>query len=118
MPDIQDILDQITECPGNAGAVLATADGLLMASSGALHGDVAAATAASLVLAGKEALSALGRRPWVEQLIWSDTQVWYQTQLHGTHVLLLVCDDHGHAGALRWTARRMVQQLEPSLHQL
>ncbi|OGB16194.1 MAG: hypothetical protein A2W72_04310 [Burkholderiales bacterium RIFCSPLOWO2_12_67_14] len=112
MPDIQDILDQITECPGNAGAVLATADGLLMASSGALHGDVAAATAASLVLAGKEALSALGKRPWVEQLIW------YQTQLHGTHVLLLVCDDHGHAGALRWTARRMVQQLEPSLLQL
>lgn len=118
MPDIQDILDQITECPGKAGAVLATADGLLMASSGTLHGDVAAAVAASMALGGKEALAALGGRPWVEQLIWSDTQVWYQTQLHGTHVLLLVCDDHSHAGALRWTARRMAQQLGPTLLQL
>ncbi|MGS5089957.1 roadblock/LC7 domain-containing protein [Hydrogenophaga sp. A37] len=118
MPDIQDILDQITECPGSAGAVLATADGLLMASAGALHGDVAAAAAASLTQAGQEALAALGQRPWVEQLIWSDTQVWYLTQLHGTHVLLLVCDDHSHAGALRWTARRMALQLEPTLLQL
>lgn len=118
MPEIQEILEQINECPGNAGAVLATADGLLMACSGSLHGDVAAAVVAGLAMTGREALAALGNRPWVEQLIWSDTQVWYQTQLHGTHVLLLVSDDHGHAGTLRWTAGRMAQQLKPALLQL
>lgn len=118
MPDIQDVLDEISECPGKTGVVLATADGLLMASAGTLHGDVAAAVAASVASAGEEALATLGGRPWVEQLIWSDTQVWYQTQLNGTHVLLLVCDDHSHAGLLRWTAQRMAQQLRSTLLQL
>lgn len=115
MSDIQDVLDQITQCPGQAGVLLATADGLPMASAGHLHGDAAAAAAASLALTGRDTLAALGARPWAEQLIWSDDQVWYQTRLRGTHLLLLVCDDPGHAGALRWTGRRMAQQLEPAL---
>ena len=118
MSDIQHVLDQITQCPGHIGGVLATADGLLMASAGSLHGDVAAAAAASLALAGRDTLAVLGARPWAEQLIWSDDQVWYQTRLGGTHLLLLVCDDPAHAGALRWTGRHMAQQLEQALLRL
>nr|WP_296018043.1 roadblock/LC7 domain-containing protein [uncultured Acidovorax sp.] len=118
MSDIQDVLDQITQCPCQAGALLATADGLTMASAGNLHGDAAAAATASLALAGRDALTALGAGPWAEQLIWSDNQVWYQTRLHGTHLLLLVCNDPGHAGALRWTGRLMAQQLELALLRL
>lgn len=115
MSDVQAILDQISAYPGRVGVVLATDDGLIMASSGALQGDVAAAVAASLALAGQEALAALGEHPWVEQLIWSDTRVWYQTQLHSTHVLLLVAENHCQAGALRWTARQLAKQLEQAL---
>lgn len=115
MSDIQDVLDEITQCPCEAGALLATADGLLMASAGNLQGDAAAAAAAHLALAGRDTLAALGARPWVEQLVWSDDQVWYQTRLPGTHLLLLVCNDPGHAGGLRWTGRHMAQQLERAL---
>ena len=118
MPDIQDVLDEITQCPCQAGALLATADGLLMASAGSLQGDAAAAAAAHLALAGQDTLAALGARAWAEQLIWSHDQVWYQTRLRGTHLLLLVCDDPGHAGALRWTGRHMAQQLELALQLL
>lgn len=118
MSDIQAVLDQINSYPGKAGALLATADGLLMACAGALHGDMAAATAAELVLAGKEALAALAGQPWGEQMIWSSDQVWYQTHLSDTHVLLLVSDDPGQAGALRWSGRRMAGQLEAALREL
>jgi predicted regulator of Ras-like GTPase activity (Roadblock/LC7/MglB family) len=119
MSDIQAVLDQIKSYPGKAGALLATADGLLMACAGALHGDMAAAAAAGLVLAGKEALAALAGQPsWGEQLIWSGDQVWYQTQLCHTHVLLLVSDDPSQAGTLRWSGRRMAGQLEAALRDL
>lgn len=118
MPDIQDVLDEITQCPCQAGALLATADGLLMASAGSLQGEAAAAAAAHLALASRDTLAALGARPWAEQLIWSDDQVWYQTRLRNTtHLLLLACEDPGHAGALRWTGRHMAQQLELALLQ-
>lgn len=115
---IEAALNRMDECPGFAGAVLATADGLVLATHGSLQGDAVAACAASLALDSKASLATIGHSAPTELMVWTDTQVWYQTRMPSTHLVLAVSSDHGHAGALRLAVRRELTELRDALTSL
>lgn len=115
---IEAALKRMAESPGFEGAVLATADGLVLATHGRLQGDAVAACAASLALDSKASLSTIGENAPTELMVWNDTQVWYQTRMPSTHLVLAVSSDHNHAGALRLAVRRELAELRDALTRL
>ena len=112
---IETALSRMAECPGFAGAVLATADGLVLATHGSLQGDAVAACAASLAIESRASLASIGENAPTELMVWTDAQVWYQTRMPSTHLVLAVSSDHGHAGALRLAVRRELAELRDAL---
>lgn len=117
--DIEQALARMGECPGFAGVVIASADGLVLACSGDLVGDAAAACAASLALDSSSALSSVGGKKAKELMVWADDQVWFQTCLPTTtHLLLAASNDPLHSGALRVTVHRELTALAAALSKL
>lgn len=101
-----DVLGQLeAACPEFAGAVVATRDGLVLASVGNYQGDAPAACAASLSVHLQDDLQALaadGDTPALtEALIFGDRMLWYLRHLAAGHVLLIGSRQTIHAGALR-----------------
>lgn len=115
LQEIDQALARMAECPGFLGVVLATADGLVLASRGTLQGDTAAACAASLALESGAALAILEDTDPREILIWTDNHVWYLARMSSTHLILAVSKQHAHAGALRLAIRREFAQLHVAL---
>lgn len=111
-------LARIAQCPDFYGAVLATADGLVLASAGGLQGDAAAACAAGLAIDSSASLATIHAAVPEELLIWAGDQVWYQTRLPSTHLLLASARLQAHAGALRLAVLREVEELQNALTQL
>lgn len=112
---IDQALDRMAECPGFAGVVLATADGLVLAGRGTLQGDTAAACAASLALESGAALGTLEDTALQEILIWTDNHVWYLARMPSAHWILAASKQHAHAGALRLATRREFAELDVAL---
>lgn len=103
---LADVLEQLASaCPEFAGAVVATRDGLVLASIGNYQGDAPAACAASLSVHLQDDLQALGADSHTpvlaEALIFGDHMLWYLRRLAAGHVLLVGSRQTIHAGALR-----------------
>lgn len=115
---IEQAFARIAQCPGFSGAVLATADGLVLTSKGTLQGDMAAACAASLSLGVGSTLATLGEDSAKEIMLWNSSQVWYQTRLSTSHLLLAASGDAAHSGALRLLVSSEIADLEMALQGL
>jgi predicted regulator of Ras-like GTPase activity (Roadblock/LC7/MglB family) len=92
------------DCQQVQGAVLATDDGLVLAASGCLCTDAAAASAAHLAENVEQNLSLVASTTCAELLVWSPTLVWYLTRLPGQCVLMVCASPDCHAGELRLAA--------------
>ncbi len=107
-----DVLRQLeNDCEQMQGAVLATDDGLVLAATGCLCTDAAAASAAHLAENIEQNLSLVVSTHFVELLVWSPSSVWYLTRLPGECVLMACADPDCHAGALRLAASEAARQL-------
>jgi predicted regulator of Ras-like GTPase activity (Roadblock/LC7/MglB family) len=103
------------DCPQLQGAVLATSDGLLLAATGCMDTEVAAASAAYLGEHIEENLSLIANVNVAELMVWSQTLVWYLTRLPGQCVLMVCASPDCHAGALRLAGSATARRLIPSL---
>jgi predicted regulator of Ras-like GTPase activity (Roadblock/LC7/MglB family) len=117
---VLETLQQIAiDCPQLQGAVLATPDGLLLAATGCMNTEVAAASAAYLGEHIQENLSLISTANVTELMVWSQNLVWYLIRLPGRYVLMVCATTDCHAGALRLavgaTARRMMLSLHGTL---
>jgi predicted regulator of Ras-like GTPase activity (Roadblock/LC7/MglB family) len=92
------------DCEQVKGAVLATNDGLVLAATGCLSSEVAAASATHLAQNIDQNLSLLISTTCTELLIWSSPLVWYLTRLPGDSVLMACADADCHVGGLRLAA--------------
>lgn len=101
-----DALRQLeSSCPEFAGAVVASRDGLVLATVGDYRGDTPAACAASLSVHLRDDLQPLvgGQRDpgATEVLVLGDQMLWYLSHLAAGHLLLIGCRQTPHVGALR-----------------
>lgn len=114
--NIPDVLAQFaTNCPGLAGAVVATQDGLVLAATDSFNGDMHAGCAASLAVHAGSDLAIVQDTPVTEMMFWSPPGIWYLARLEHKHLLLACCQSSEYAGALRLAGQIAVQQINPML---
>ena len=111
-----ELLEQLPAlCQELAGAVLATRDGLVLASIGDFQGDTPAACAASLFVHLQEDLLPLlapgSDAAPREALVFGDDALWYLSHLAGGHLLLLRSRPTPHVGALRLAGQTTATRL-------
>lgn len=111
-----EVLQQLErDCDQVQGAVLATGDGLVLAATGCLDTDAAAASAAYLAENVEQNLSLVVATQCAELLVWSPSSVWYLARLPGQYTLMACVGQDSHAGALRLAgsegARRLADLL-------
>lgn len=113
---ISDVLAQFAEnCPELQGAVVATRDGLVLASTEHFSGDIPAACAASLSVHVEADLSFIQDTHCTETMFWTPPGIWYLASLAHNHLLLAYSRSADHAGALRLAGQIAAQQLNPML---
>jgi hypothetical protein len=115
---IEKSLDYCGTCPGFYGAVLSTADGLVLASTGNLIGDEPAACAGSLNINTNASLNMLCTEPLTELLAWTSSKVWYLKIISGTHTLLVASTETSQPEQLRNTVTKVVEKLSIALRLL
>ena len=93
------------DCPEVLGAVLATSEGLILAASGELASDAAAASAVHLIEQVDRCLGLLCGEGCEAMLIWAETELWCLARL-------------GARSALRLAVQQAGRQLEPELAHL
>ena len=114
--NIPDVLAQFAaNCPELQGAVVATQDGLVLASTASFNGDVPAACAASLSVHVDSDLSFVQDTRFIETMFWTPPGIWYLARLEHKHLLLAYSQSSEHAGALRLAGQIAVQQINPML---
>lgn len=106
------------ECPQVTGAVLSTADGLILAATGQLASDAAAATAAHLTEEVNRCLALLCDPGCDRLLIWGESAIWYLVRLSGRCALLARATADCRAGAMKLAIEGIAQQLAPLLDSL
>lgn len=111
-----DALEQLASaCPEFAGAVVATRDGLVLATLGDYQGDAPAACAASLSVHLQDDLQPLdadSRAPGVKEvLVFGDHMLWYLSHLATGHLLLIGSRQTPHVGALRLAGQTAAARL-------
>lgn len=117
--NIPDVLAQFAaNCPELEGAVVATQDGLVLASTASFNGDVPAACAASLSVHVDGDLSFVQDTRFTETMFWTPPGIWYLARLEHKHLLLAYSHSSEHAGALRMAGQIAVQQINPMLTSL
>jgi len=113
---IPDVLAQFARnCPELRGAVVATHDGLVLASTERFSGDIPAACAASLSVHVDADLSFIQDTRFTETMFWTPPGIWYLARLEHNHLLLAYSQSADHAGALRLAGQIALQQLNPML---
>ena len=95
------------QCNEIRGTVVATAEGFLLAASGELDNDMAAATAVHISQVVDQHLSLLQPASSRDQLIWTDSGVWYITRLADEYILMAVAEIHCTPGMLRLVSRNI-----------
>jgi predicted regulator of Ras-like GTPase activity (Roadblock/LC7/MglB family) len=103
------------ECPQVTGAVLATADGLILAATGNLASDAAAASAVHLTEEVDRCLALLSDRRCDHLLVWGESAIWCLIRLSGRCALLARAGADCQAGALRLAVEGIAQELAPAL---
>jgi predicted regulator of Ras-like GTPase activity (Roadblock/LC7/MglB family) len=109
------LLQLARDCEPVRGAVLATDDGLVLAATGCLCSETAAASAAHLAHNVDQNLSLLVSTICSELLVWSPTLVWYLARLSGGGVLMVCAGSDCHAGGLRLAASEAARRLSASM---
>lgn len=102
------------DCPEVTGAVLATGEGLILAATGQLASDAAAATAAHLAEEVDRCLALLSDRGCDRVLIWGEAAIWCLVRLPGGGTLLARATADCRAGALKLAVEGVAQDLSPS----
>lgn len=100
-----------SDCEQVQGTVLATGDGLVLAATGCLGSDTAAASAAYLAESVEQNLSLVQQTRCTELLVWSPSAVWYLVQMADQNVLMACAMPDCQAGALRLAASEAARQL-------
>lgn len=103
------------ECPQVTGAVLATAEGLILAATGKLASDAAAASALHLTNEVDRCLMLLSDSACDNLLIWGESAVWCLLRLSGRCALLARASADCRAGALKLAVQAIAQDLAPAL---
>lgn len=115
---IRKTLEQCARCLGFYGAVLATPDGLVLASAGQLQGDEPAACASSLLGDATAHLEHMVTGQARELLVWTDTHLWNVQQLQDGFTLLLASTQRDQPETLRTITHQAASSLEPALRLL
>lgn len=115
---IKKTLNQCAQCVGFYGAVLSSADGLILASSGHFSGDEAAAAAAGLMVESSKALSMITETTTQEVLLWSDHKLFNLRRLRGDNILMICSDDLEGLEHIRLVAERAADSLDIALNML
>jgi len=103
------------ECPEILGSVLATSEGLILAASGQLASDAAAATAVHLAQEADRCLKLLSGDGCDVMLIWGESDVWCLSQLPARSALMARAGADCRAGALRLAVKRLGRELAREL---
>lgn len=93
------------QCNEIHGTVIATSEGFILAASGDLNNDTAAATAVHISQVVEQHLSLLQSTRCRDQIIWTDTALWYIMRLAGDYILMAVADQNCTPGMLRLVTR-------------
>jgi predicted regulator of Ras-like GTPase activity (Roadblock/LC7/MglB family) len=104
--------------PEVKGAVLATREGLVLAASGTLTTDTAAASGTHMADQVDRCLSLLAEEACGELLIWTEATLWCLVRLAGGCTLLVSAGRECQAGALRMATRRTGDLLSPLLRRM
>ena len=116
---LQALLDDLPlQCAPLQGSVIATAEGLVLAASGVLATDSAAATAAYVMGLAEQHLGLLQPLQCREQLIWADNALWCIQRLAQGHVLMSVAQADCAPGLLRLVCQCVDAGLREHLAQL
>lgn len=103
------------DCAAVQGAVLATREGLILAATGVLDGDTAAATAAHLADVVDAHLSLVADTRCDDLLVWSATAAWYVGRVGTDCVAMVNAQPDCNPGLLRLLARRFAHAVAPLL---
>ena len=106
------------ECPEILGSVLATSEGLILAASGKLASDAAAATAVHLAEEADRCLKLLSGDGCEVMLIWGESEVWCVSRLPARSALMARAGTDCRAGALRLAVKRVGRELARELGSL
>lgn len=98
-------------CPEIRGTVLATREGLILASSGELSSDAAAASAVHLADELDRSLALLSGEGCEDMLVWTQAAVWCLVRLEGQSVLMARAGRDCRAGTLRLAADQTRREL-------
>lgn len=94
-------------CQDIRGTVVATQDGFILAASGELDNDTAAATAVHLTEVAEQHLSLLRSARCIDQIVWTDNSIWYITRLADEYILMSVAESTCNPGMLRLVSRNI-----------
>lgn len=103
------------DCPQARGAVLATADGLVLAANGALNDEASAATAAHLAEVVEHHLSFIIATRCDDILVRAASAVWYLTRIADHCVVMVTATPDCSLGMLRLVAKRAGAEVEALL---
>jgi hypothetical protein len=105
------------DCSDILGAVLATPEGLVLASAGTLCGDVPAAAGTQIADLLDRNLSLLLGTSCMDALVWSSTAAWGVARLPHRHVVLVQAVAACRAAPLRLALARLRRDLGGTLEQ-
>lgn len=108
---VQELAQLAHACAPVCGAVLATEDGLVLAATGCLQLDVAAASATQLLQNVDQHLSLIAATDTAELLVWSASKVWYLARMPNRCVLMVCAEADCPVGGLRLIARESARRL-------
>lgn len=106
------------DCADVQGAVLATAEGLVLAARGTLAGEVPAAAATYLADDLDRHLSLVLSTACSDALVWTPAGLWGLARLPSRHVVLVHAADRCAAGTLRLALARLRRDCAPALEAL
>lgn len=115
---IRKALEHCGHCPGFHGAVLASPEGLVLASHGAFSGDEPAACASSIVVSTQTCFGALTTSRMNEIMIWGDQELWSILVLPLDYILLVASKEPAGHAQLRQVSRESSTMLVQALRLL
>jgi len=106
------------DCPDLLGALITTEEGLLLACSGALQGETAAAMASHMADALDQILTMLADAACNEALMWTTNGLWGVSRLSTRHVVMVQGVAECRAANLRLALGRLRKDLAAPLQAL
>lgn len=106
------------DCPDLLGALIATEEGLLLASTGEPSGETAAATASHLADSLDALVGLLAQASCTESLLWTEQGLWGAARLPTRHVVMVHAIGQCRTANLRLALGRLRRDLAQPLTEL